>query len=140
MALMVAPEEACQNLQRLAAEGFMGRFGFFEAIDYTPARQRRGQSNSVVLSFMAHHQGMSLLALAYLLRDRPMQRRFESDPQFQAVMPLLQERIPRATALFTHTAQLSEVQSTPAVEETPIRIFNTPDTPVPEVQLSLIHI
>ena len=135
MALMVAPEEACQNLQRLAAEGFMGRFGFFEAIDYTPARQRRGQSNSVVLSFMAHHQGMSLLALAYLLRDRPMQRRFESDPQFQAVMPLLQERIPRATALFTHTAQLSEVQSTPAVEETPIRIFNTPDTPVPEVQL-----
>ena len=44
LALMVAPEEACPNLQRLAAEGFVGRFGFFEAIDYTPARQRRGHA------------------------------------------------------------------------------------------------
>ena len=135
MALMVAPEEACENLQRLADDGFMGRFGFFEAIDYTPARQRRGQTNAVILSFMAHHQGMSLLALAYLLLDRPMQARFESDPQFQAVMPLLQERIPKAAALFAHTAQLSEARSAPVAEETPIRVFNTPDTPVPEVQL-----
>ena len=80
LALMVAPEEACRNLQRLAAEGFIGKFGFFEAIDYTPARQRRGQSSAVVQAFMAHHQGMSLLALAYLILERPMQRRFESDP------------------------------------------------------------
>ncbi|HCN69625.1 MAG TPA: hypothetical protein DIT03_15585, partial [Candidatus Accumulibacter sp.] len=76
-----------------------------EAIDYTPARQRRGQSSVVVRSFMAHHQGMSLLALAYLLLDRPMQRRFESEALFQAIMLLLQERIPKATALFSHTAQ-----------------------------------
>jgi cellobiose phosphorylase len=84
---------------------------------------------------MAHHQGMSLLALAYLLLERPMQRRFESDPQFQAVMPLLQERIPKASVLFSHTAELSEMHSTPEVVETPIRLFDTPDTPVPEVQL-----
>jgi cyclic beta-1,2-glucan synthetase len=51
---------------------------------------------------MAHHQGMSLLALAYLLLDRPMQRRFESDPLFQATMLLLQERIPKATVLAHH--------------------------------------
>ncbi|MBS1138193.1 MAG: beta-(1,2)-glucan production associated transrane protein, partial [Proteobacteria bacterium] len=94
LALMVAPEEACLNLQRLAAEGFVGRFGLFEAIDYTPARQRRGQSKAVVRAFMAHHQGMSLLALAYLVLERPMQRRFESEPLFQAIMLLLQERIP----------------------------------------------
>ena len=135
LALMVAPEEACLNLQRLAAEGFVGTFGFFEAIDYTPARQRRGQSNAVVRSFMAHHQGMSLLALGYLLLDRPMQRRFESDPRFQAIMLLLQERIPKATALFSHTAQLSELHSTSVGAETPIRVFSTPDTPIPEVQL-----
>jgi cyclic beta-1,2-glucan synthetase len=100
LALMVAPEQACHNLQRLAAEGFIGNFGFFEAIDYTPARQRRGQSRVLVRSYMAHHQGMSLLALAYLLLDRPMQRRFESDRLFQAVMLLLQERIPKATSCF----------------------------------------
>ncbi|NMG74014.1 GH36-type glycosyl hydrolase domain-containing protein [Aromatoleum diolicum] len=135
LALMVAPEEACLNLQRLAAEGFLGKFGFFEAIDYTPARQRRGQSHVLVRSFMAHHQGMSLLALAYLVLDRPMQRRFESDRLFQAVMLLLQERIPKATALFAHTAQLSDVRATSVAAETQIRVFSTPHTPIPEVQL-----
>ena len=109
LALMVAPEEACLNLQRLAAEGFEGRYGFYEAIDYTPSRLPRGQSSAVVRSFMAHHQGMSLLSLAYLLLDRPMQKRFESDPLFQATMLLLQERIPKATAFYSHTAELSEL-------------------------------
>jgi len=135
LALMVAPEEACLNLQRLAADGLIGKLGLFEAIDYTPARQRRGQASAVVRAYMAHHQGMSLLALAYLVLERPMQRRFESEPLFQAVMLLLQERIPRATALFPHTAQLSEVRSTSVAAETPIRVFDTPDTPMPEVQL-----
>ena len=135
LALMVAPEEACLNLQRLAADGLLGKLGLFEAIDYTPARQRRGQASAVVHAYMAHHQGMSLLALAYLLLDRPMQRRFESELPFQAVMLLLQERIPRAMALFPHTAQLSEVRSTAVAAETPVRAFGSPDTPVPEVQL-----
>ncbi len=135
LALMVAPEEACLNLQRLSAEGFMGRLGLFEAIDYTPARQRRGQYGTVVRSFMAHHQGMSLLAIAYLLLERPMQRRFESERMFQAIMPLLQERIPKATALLSHAAQLSGIRSISFAAEMPIRTFNTPDTPVPEVQL-----
>ena len=53
-----------------------GKFGFYEAVDYTPSRLRRGETRAVVRSFMAHHQGMSLLSLAYLLLDRPMQRRF----------------------------------------------------------------
>ena len=135
LALMVAPEAACLNLQRMADEGFVGRYGFFEAIDYTPARQRRGQSHVVVRSFMAHHQGMSLLALAYLLLDQPMQRRFASDRLFQAVMLLLQERIPKVTTLFSHTAELADARSTEAAAEMPIRVFTTPDTPIPEVQL-----
>ena len=135
LALTVAPEEACLNLQRLAQEGFMGKFGFFESIDYTPARQRRRQSSTVVRSFMAHHQGMSLLALAYLLRDRPMQRRFAADRLFQAVMLLLQERIPRATALFSHTARLAEASASPVAAELPIRVFTSANTPKPEVQL-----
>ncbi|WP_341929180.1 GH36-type glycosyl hydrolase domain-containing protein [Methyloversatilis discipulorum] len=135
LALLVAPEEACVNLQRMAGEGFVGRYGFFEAIDYTPARQRRGQTRVVVRAFMAHHQGMSLLALASLLLDRPMQRRFASDRLFQSVMLLLHERIPKATALFEHTAQLHALRSTPLTSQTPIRVFDTPDTPIPEVQL-----
>ena len=135
LALMVAPEEACLNLQRLAAEGYEGKFGFFEAIDYTPSRQRRGQSSVVVRSFMAHHQGMSFLSLASVLLDRQMQKRFESDPEFQATMLLLQERVPKATAFYSHTTELSEIRTASNGPEMPMRVLNSPDTTVPEVQL-----
>ncbi|MEK7731625.1 MAG: glucoamylase family protein, partial [Planctomycetota bacterium] len=135
LALMVAPEEACLNLQRLSAEGFEARYGFYEAIDYTPSRQRRRQERAVVRSFMTHHQGMSLLSLAHLLLDRPMQKRFESDPLFQATMLLLQERIPRATAFYLETPELSDVRAISSGMEMPVRVFNSPNTPIPEVQL-----
>jgi len=135
LALMVAPEEACLNLQRLSAEGFEGKYGFYEAIDYTPSRLPRGQSSAVVRSFMAHHQGMSFLSLAYLLLDRPMQKRFEAEPVFQATMLLLQERVPKATAFYSHIAEPSDVQEASRGTETPVRVFSSPDTPIPEVQL-----
>ena len=133
---MVAPEEACLNLQRLAAEGLEGKYGLYEAIDYTPSRLPRGQSSAVVRSFMAHHEGMSFLSLAYVLLDRPMQKRFESDPQFQATMLLLQERVPKETAFYSHTSELSEAhEALHDAEEMPIRVYTSPDTPIPEVQL-----
>ena len=135
MALMVAPTAACANLRRLTAEGVMGKYGFFEAVDYTPSRQRRGQKKAIVRAFMAHHQGMSLLALAWLVLDQPMQRRFESERMFQAVMPLLQERIPRASGEISHASELSELHSRGTTMETQPRIFDTPDTPTPEIQL-----
>jgi cyclic beta-1,2-glucan synthetase len=135
LALMVAPEEACLNLQRLASEGAEGPFGLYEAIDYTPSRLPRGQSSVVVRSYMAHHVGMSFLSLAYLILDRPMQKRFESDPLFQATTLLLQERIPKATAFYSQSAELSDLRTTSSASETPVRILNSPNTPVPEVQL-----
>ena len=135
LALMVAPEKACLNLEQLTAAGFEGKFGFYEAIDYTPSRLLRGQSSAVVRSFMTHHQGMILLSLAYLLLDRPMQKRFESDPLFQATMLLLQERIPKARTFYVHADEITGSQPTSSVPETPVRVFNSPDTPIPEVQL-----
>lgn len=135
MALMVAPVAACLNLQRLAREGVMGKFGLFEAVDYSPSRQRRGSHKTLVRSFMAHHQGMSLLALAYLLLEQPMQRRFSADRHVQAVLLLLQERIPRANALFTHVARLAEVHTASNRSDPPIRVFDSADTPTPAVQL-----
>ena len=135
LALMVAPEEACQNLQRLAAGGYVGKYGLFEAIDYTPARQRRRQSSAVVRSFMAHHQGMSLLALSHLVLERPMQRRFESEPLFRATLLLLQERIPRANARYAIHAERLESRAAAETLEMPMRVFSTPDTRIPGVQL-----
>jgi len=136
LALMVAPEDACLNLEELAALGLEGNYGFYEALDYTPSRLPRGQTSAVVRSFMAHHQGMSLLSLAALLLNRPMQRRFESDPSFQAIMLLLQERVPKATALYSYTTELADVwTASHDSEEMPIRVYKSPDTPIPEVQL-----
>ena len=135
LALMVAPDAACQNLQRLAQSGMLGRYGMYEAVDYTASRLSRDQSSVVVRSFMVHHQGMGLLALAYLLLNRPMQRRFESDPCFQATTLLLQERIPAATASHFHAPDAEEVSPTLSGPEMPMRVFTRPDSPTPEVQL-----
>jgi cellobiose phosphorylase len=135
LALMVAPEAACQNLQRLAADGLSGKYGFYEAVDYTASRLPHGTSSAVIRSFMAHHQGMIFLSLAYLILERPMQRRFESDPMFQATTLLLQERVPKAGTSQLHTTDFSSVRAPAAEPEMPVRVLGTPDTPIPEVQL-----
>jgi cellobiose phosphorylase len=135
LALMVMPEEACENLERLADEGNMGQYGFYEAIDYTPIRLPRGQSKAVIRSFMAHHKGMSLLSLAYVLLNQPMQKRFESDPLFKATLLLLQERIPKATSFYSHSLSVTDVRTAIISPEMPVRVFTTPNTPFPEVKL-----
>ncbi len=135
LALMVAPTAACANLLRLAKDGLYARFGMFEAIDYTPSRQRRGESSSIVQSFMAHHHGMSLLAFSHALLNRPMQKRFESDPRFKATLLLLQERLPRATPFYATSTIAPDHAVSQVSVEPPIRVLATPNTPVPEVHL-----
>jgi cellobiose phosphorylase len=135
LALMVAPEEACSNLEKLSRLGFEGTYGMYEAIDYTPSRVPRGQLHVVVRSFMAHHQGMSLLSFAHLLLGRPMQKRFSSDPLFQATTLLLQERVPRAIAIYSRLAEVSDMRAGAEGEETPVRVISHPNSPSPELQL-----
>jgi cellobiose phosphorylase len=135
LALMVAPEAACKNLQRLAGLGMAGRYGLYEAIDFTSARLPPGQTAAVVQSFMAHHQGMSLLSLAWLLLDRPMQRRFEADPQFQATALLLQERVPKSAAQYLHTANAALEGKAARVNENTLRVYTDPARRHPAVQL-----
>ncbi len=135
MALMVAPEAACQNLQRLTALGFGGEFGLYEAIDYTRTRVPHGQDYVVVRSFMAHHQGMGLLALDHLLRQQPMQRRFVADTQFQATLLLLQERIPHTGVFHPHEAETMETRTNSEDAGSRLRVFRNPSTSRPAVQL-----
>jgi cyclic beta-1,2-glucan synthetase len=135
LALMVAPKLACINLQRLASAHFEGEYGFYEAIDYTASRVPRGQLNVIVRSHMAHHQGMSLVALAHILLDRPMQRRFEAVPIFQATTLLLQEKVPKARELYSAPEELSEIRRIGEEAEPSMRVFRNPNTPIPEVQL-----
>ena len=135
LALLVRPADACENLQRLAAEGFCGEMGFYEAIDYTALRRPRGLAYGLVRSYMAHHQGMTLLSLAHTLLGGLMQERFAAEPMFQATALLLQERIPRASASYLLATPASETRRPPGGGEPPVRAFTTPDTPHPEVQL-----
>ncbi|HSM28426.1 MAG TPA: glucoamylase family protein, partial [Thioalkalivibrio sp.] len=137
LALLVAPQEACRNLQTLADQGFLGAYGFYEAVDYTSTRVPHGNPHAVVRAFMAHHQGMSLLAFAHVLLDQPMQRRFLSDPLVRATELLLQERVPtRGATLHPHAAEVSVAAQSPGTDTGPImRVFNDPDMQIPEVHL-----
>ncbi len=133
MALMVQPEEAVENLLDMEKDGFGGKYGMYEAVDYTAARLTRGQSYAVVRSFMAHHQGMAFLSISYLLHDKPMQRRFENEAQFKAIMLLLQERIPHATEFYSPTVHVSDTSV--SEQEVQMRVIRTPNTALPEIQL-----
>ncbi|WP_165228403.1 GH36-type glycosyl hydrolase domain-containing protein [Aquisphaera insulae] len=99
MATMIAPREALANLRRLTREGAEGPYGYYEAIDFTPGRLHAGQTSAVVRSYMAHHQGMSLVALTNVVREEIMPRRFHADPTVRAADLLLQERIPAETPI-----------------------------------------
>ncbi|MDD5553109.1 MAG: glucoamylase family protein [Candidatus Omnitrophica bacterium] len=132
LALMVEPEKACENLERLSGEGAGGLYGFYEAIDYTPARLAPDETRAIVKSFMAHHQGMSLLSLAYVLLGRPMQRRFLAEPMFKSAELLLQERIPTVEP-FLYDFEVTGTLRKFGDRETLLRVFTTPHTPAPEV-------
>ncbi len=95
LAAQVDAAAACRNLRLLAALGARGRHGFIEALDYTPARQLHGSAFTLVSTFMAHHQGMSLAALANVLLDGVVQRWGMAEPRLQALSTLLHENAPR---------------------------------------------
>lgn len=135
LALMAAPEQACANLEQLAQQGGLGRLGLFEAIDYTGARLPYGQRQAIVRAYTSRHQGMGLLALSFLLHGKPMQRRFEADPQLQAALPLLQERTPAAGAFEVADVEAAALRIAPPDAPAPVRTVARPRLPHPEVQL-----
>ncbi len=134
MALMVAPKEAYRNLQVLKEEGYEASYGFYEAIDYTSSRLQRKQKSVAVKSFMSHHQGMAFLSISYLLHNRPMQKRFESEVHLKSTLLLLQERIPRVTTFYSPSVHAGDA-SIVSGSDPSIRVVNTPHTIVPEIQL-----
>ncbi len=135
MGLMVDPEESVRNLHRLARNGLIGSYGFYEAVDYTSARVPRGKEFATVRSFMVHHEGMSLLSLAYLLLDRPMQKRFDADPILRATDLLLHERVPKVAPVFPHAGEVAGARRHSSELNPTLRVFHTPHTPAPEVHL-----
>lgn len=136
LALLVDPEGAVRNISRLKAEGLDGPYGFYEAADYTPERLPFETKRSIVKSFMAHHQGMSLMALNNFLHHNIMQERFHSDPAIHAARLLLQEKIP-TSLLFTkdNKEKVLPFKETASREKAPVRRFTQPDPIMPKAHI-----
>ena len=142
MATMLAPREALENFRRLIQEGAEGDYGFYEAIDYTPDRLPKGERSVVVRSYMAHHQGMSLVALANALLVDVMPRRFHAEPMVRADRVAAPGARPQRSAdrrdRRTPTAQVDAVRAADGPRRTvaPMsRRLTTPATPVPRTHL-----
>ena len=99
LAAMVDPAAAARNYITLQGLGVRGPYGWYEAVDYTPARLPQGTKFEIVRTYMAHHQGMTIVALSNALHDGQMRARFHAEPIVQATELLLQERVPRDIAL-----------------------------------------
>ncbi|MCB5184281.1 protein ndvB [Methylobacillus gramineus] len=99
LAAMIDPNGAQENFVHLASMGALGRYGFYEALDFTRARLREDQEVAIVRNYMAHHQGMTIVAIANSLHHGQMRSRFHREPMIQACELLLQERMPRDIAI-----------------------------------------
>jgi len=135
LAVPTAPREAFDNLVAMEALGWLTDHGFYEAVDYTPARMPHGANRVIVRSYMAHHQGMSLLALLSVLGSRPMQRRFEADVELQATLLLLQERVPHGAIDWARDPAMVDVRMSSDTPQSAMRVFGEAIPPRPAVQL-----
>jgi cyclic beta-1,2-glucan synthetase len=133
---MIEPRAAVRNFARLANAGAEGPYGFREALDYTPRRLPEGASVAVVHSYMAHHQGMALVALGNVLNADTMVERFHADPIVQATELLLHERMPRDVLVTRPRAE--EVRSAADVRDIVppvLRRFTSPHDHTPRTHI-----
>jgi cyclic beta-1,2-glucan glucanotransferase len=134
LAMMVDPERSLANLAVEERKGVLGPYGFRDALDYT--RPDPGQRFAVVRNYMAHHVGMSLVALTNVLAGQFWQRRFHADPLVRAAELLLHERVPRKVVLQEpQVARADEALPDPELERPAVREIDTPDTPQPQIAL-----
>jgi cyclic beta-1,2-glucan synthetase len=136
LASMVDPQRAALNFERLASLGASGRYGWYEAVDYTRSRLPEGTRFAVVRAFMAHHQGMSIVAIANVLLDGRMRERFHSEPSIRASELLLQERTPRDVSVVHPRAEEVGTAARASAEQLPeVRRVFTPHELTPQAHL-----
>ena len=136
LAAMIDPGAAAQNFIRLTEAGASSRYGFYEALDYTATRVPENQRVAVVRAYMAHHQGMTLVALANVLYEGVMRARFHAEPRMQATELLLQERTPRD--VLVARPRVEEVRAVANVRDLVppvLRRFTSPHDSTPGIHL-----
>jgi len=136
LAAMIDPRAAVDNLARLRDAGARGRYGWYEALDYTASRLPDGKDVVVIHSYMAHHQGMSIIAIADALHGGLMRSRFHAAPMIQACELLLQERMPHDVVLAEPTAEVvARKASRHEIVAATQRRFTSPNQSAPQTHL-----
>lgn len=136
LALLVRPVDAFKNIKYLKAEGLEGPYGYYEAADYTPERLDFHSKRVIIKSYMAHHQGMSLMALNNYINNNRMQKRFSADPHVKAARLLLQEKVP-LNVVFTKENKEKILPSKGMVfrDQGSYRRFTEPDKVLPRTHV-----
>jgi len=124
LAAMVDPNSAVKNFNTLESLGCLGAYGFYEAIDFTPSRQPKNAKHTVIESYMAHHQGMTIVAINNALNNGVMRNRFHNEPMIGACESLLQERIPRNVSLKRPLSQWEHIVPATLASKPVSRTFN----------------
>ncbi|MFC4624727.1 GH36-type glycosyl hydrolase domain-containing protein [Daeguia caeni] len=126
LAAQYQPAAAVANLKRLEKLGALGRYGFHDAVDFTPSRVREGETCAVVKNYYAHHHGMSIIAVNNVIFEGRMRERFHSDPVIEAAELLLQEKAPREIPMiYAKTENPMRVDSG-GFDDAPMRIIDKP--------------
>ncbi len=126
MAINDAPVDTIENIKRLEKEGMYGKYGFYESIDYTLSRLRKGEKSAVIKTYMAHHQGLILLSLDNLFNKNILQTRFMNNPEIEAVEILLEERMPENVIITKEQKEKVEKVKNIDYETYAVREFNKP--------------
>jgi cyclic beta-1,2-glucan synthetase len=136
LAAMVDPGAAAANFVRLADEGGRGQYGWYEALDYTKSRLPAEAAVAVVHAYMAHHQGMTVLAIADAIGGGAMRRRFHTEPMIQATELLQQERMPHDVAIAEPVIQAPQAATSVTDQLTSIqRRYDNPHAFSPRTHL-----
>ncbi|WP_435521228.1 GH36-type glycosyl hydrolase domain-containing protein [Bartonella silvatica] len=126
LAAQYAPSKAVANLKKLRDLGALGPYGYYDSIDFTPSRVKKGEKYAVVRNYYAHHHGMSILAVNNVIFQGRMRDRFHRDPTIEAIQFVLQERAPQTIPII-HTKVLNHLRnSSREYDDAPLRIITNP--------------
>ena len=135
LAINDEPKETIENLKVLEQEGMYNEYGFYESIDYTLSRLKKGQRNEVIKTYMAHHQGLILLSIDNLFNSNILQKRFMKNPEIETVEILLEERMPENVIITKEQKEKVEKIKNFDYETYSVREYNKPYDKLKQINL-----
>jgi len=94
LCLGIETQTALKNIYRMKERNWLGRYGFYESAEIKVAAGAGSAADRITRCWMAHHQGMILLAISNLLTRSAMEERFHAVPMVTATERLLHEKMP----------------------------------------------